>query len=260
MKAYRAAIGTVLLCAFVFCAAAPSAMAETKTTTAYKCEKVTKGAKLKDEHCTTSQSGGGEGFLHTSIAENTAIETASDNEKTNSLTNLSTNVVMVIRIALTRGDITCEKWELTGSVKNINEKVEPQGPKRVKGEKLKSLFTKCTLSKELAENGCVIKGGQIEGSNIASRTIVDSQESEFTGEGGKGLWTVSLEKCSNMGFNGNWEMSGALMGIPTGAVMTFIETGSPLKLGKEPASLSGKLTLRNKTGVPIIYTTEIDLP
>ena len=256
MKVYSAAIGVPVLCALVFCAfLAPSASAE--TTTAAKCASVGSGAKLKDEHCTESVGGGGKGFLTTPIAEKTAIETVSSNQKTESMTSASTDVVMVIRIKLTRGEIVCKKWDLTGTVKNETEKGGGKA-KFVTGEKLTSAFSECTMKGELGETeGCQIEKGKIEGTNVASSTQIKKKETVFNGEGGKALWTVKLEKCKKGEFNGDWEMTGGLYGTPSPTtVMDFPEIGSTLKLAGEPASLAGKLTMREKGGAPILFTTE----
>jgi hypothetical protein len=254
MKVYSAAIGVPVLCALVFCAfLAPSASAE--TTTAAKCASVGSGAKLKDEHCMESVGGGGKGFLITPIAEKTAIETVSSNQKTESMTGASTDVVMVIRIKLTRGDIVCKKWDLTGTVKNEIEKGGKA--KLVTGEKLTSAFSECTMKSELGETeGCEIEKGKIEGTNVASSTQIKKKETVFNGEGGKALWTIKIIKCKKAEFNKDWEMTGGLYGTPSPTtVMDFPEIGSTLKLAGEPASLAGKLTLREKGGAPIVHET-----
>jgi hypothetical protein len=236
---------------------APSAMAETKTTTAYTCEAVTEKAELKDEHCTEGAGGAKSGWKRKEIPPNTNTEITGTNAKTAGETGTSTTFVMIIRVNETRGEIVCENWELAGPIKNFTTEAKEM---KVTAEKLSTTFSKCSMKGELAETGCKIAKGEMSGSNISGHTPVNFMEMEFKGET-KGLISFTLEGCSNPFINIGYEITGSAFGIPEGAVMTFTESSTnKLKIGKEPAAFSGKLTLRMKGGEPIVFTTILDLP
>jgi hypothetical protein len=251
-------LGLSLLCAFLFCAlAAPSAMAESKTTTAYTCAPVESKAQFSDEHCLKG-TGEGKGFVHQELVPFSLTEITGTNEKTASETKSSTNTALK---GITEGsevEIICTGASTTGRLQNA---VTEKGEMLIEGEEIVITFTSCTVAKP-AKGNCKVKGGKIETLPNRSTTLGKGMAMEFFPGETPWLGEVVLEGCTNEKLNKHYKIEGTLIAPITGATWSTTEAQTTaektFKVGGFNAGLETSITLRMKEGNPVVPTTIVD--
>lgn len=133
---------------------------------------------------------------------------------------------------------------------------EGSTPMEVKTSAVVITFTGCVPIGVLAFEECVVTNEEIQFFNkISGKTVADTMEMEFKTEG-TSLAFIKLDKCSNAKLNGLHKIEGSMRAVYGGAYLYFgPETTKGLKLKGEQASLSATLTLQNKGGNPVSFTT-----
>jgi len=255
----RAVVGLTLLCALLFSAFAASSAQASNGTTAFTCEKVTKGAQFSDAHCT--KEGTGEGFIHKEIKQDETTTIHGTNEKTSADTKTATSAILTSSIGGEPAEITCEKVFAHGGLVNRLDPITKEH--YIEGEAgITILYTGC---KFLKPSTCKLKEEKIEVTGARATTKGQGDSIRFEPpEGSKVFVTLLAEKCFGIA---KLPIEGTVNGKVNGATLEFTaaETTAEktLTFNKQPAGLEGKITLSQaekteesaKTGNPISATT-----
>jgi FlaG/FlaF family flagellin (archaellin) len=264
----RAVIGVSLLCALLAGAfGAPSAMAETKTTTAFTCVKKAEpaGEGFSREHCAAADAVGSLAkFEHVEIAPGKWTAFDATNEQTATETKASTDAVLTATIGGLKAIITSKKVTVTGELENFED---PE----TKAMDIKSRqiihFTEVVLSGTLKTvEGCEIEGSALTTNELESTSLVNAMEAEYkpVTEAKGVIAVIKLEKCKTKSLNENGaSITGTLKAIGDGATVetTKASTESTLKVAGQGASYTSKVTPRMTSGClesPISATTVVD--
>jgi hypothetical protein len=256
MTGRKALVGLSLLCALVFSAFAASS-ASALGTTAVTCAPVLTGAEFEDEHCNTGKIGG-KGFIHEEIAPNTVTKITVTNEKTAAETTTHTPAVLHGVLSTIPVTITCTKVHGTGTLTN-----NPGPPMTATGT-VEVEYSECKTVIEGIKTSCKVKEPIKASANTT--TVVEGTEmyQKATGSGaGEQFVALSFENngaevCPKGITSLNpYKVTGAAIGTPKGATIHFEEKEphTTLKLGGNPAEITGTLTLRMEGGNPIAFTT-----
>jgi hypothetical protein len=260
----RAVIGLSLLCALVFSAiAAPGAMAETKTATAFTCVPAEGGAGFSKEHCREADAvSSGAKFKHAEIPPGEWTATHASNEKTAEETKASTNGVVTATVGGLKATITCKKITVTGEIENFEDPVTKAMD--IKGRKGVIHASECVLSGALATiEGCKVENETIITNELDGTSLVGTMEAESSPPGGV-FATIRLTGCKTKSLNETGlSVTGTMKGIGDGATgETTVASSSGLKVAGQSASLTSKVTVRMTNGTtlenPISGTTIID--
>jgi hypothetical protein len=260
----RAVIALSLLCALAFSAiVVTSAMAETKTTTAFTCVKKAKkgGAGFSKEHCSAADAVSSEAeFEHVEIPPGNWTVIDATNANTASETTATTNAVLTATVGGLKAIVTAKTVTKTGELKNTEDPVTHA--MSVQYRHIIIHASQVTLSGALATvEGCKVEGEATNTNELQGESIVNTMEVEYRPEVGTQIVHIKLAGCKNAELNKNGiSVTGTFKSISDGATTetTAASTVGLIAAGQK-ASYTSKGTLRmtkeSTTENPISFTT-----
>lgn len=223
--------------------------ASASTTTGVTCKAVTTGATFSDSHCVTT-SGGGSGFIHESLPQNTSTPITIAGAATTSVKSTIASVPV---------EIACSAAAGTGILNT-------QGP--VGAQEMYSwgtaeiTFSGCSLVSPTGF-GCTVGSSTLKTNPLLFTTKEQGMGVKLAPETGTTIAEVKIDGCTGVAsvFNGAWPLSGSVVLTPHGATLnsTHAETtaqGTLTFIGGNVAGLATSLTLKGTVaGWGISFTT-----
>ena len=217
-------VGALVLCALSFCAfgAASSSAAVLTWHTCTTHQAGGTGPRFSDSHCQTpSASGEFETVeIPTNVLTPVTVTSTAESKSGATIGGIETEIVCT------------EMMSTAGGVENVNE------PMAAKGSGGVFVYSGCTVSKPA---GCVVKGGTVTTVSLKSEAFASGAEHKikFEPEEGTIFTTITLEKCTNEGFNGAKKVTGKVTAVSEGSMQTTSGTaGGELKFGGQTATFS----------------------
>jgi hypothetical protein len=269
MTGRRVVIGLSLLCALALSAfAAPSAFAE-RGQTAFTCAKEEGVRNFEDPHCDKTATGTGE-YGHVAITEKTNISLTNHNTKNNTTEHTPAFLHAAKLHGVANVEIECTTVHGTGTMENKVEGVmRATGEGTIEFEGNPRLVPPTdTGNCWTNQSGCTVKPGKVETKAKTIETAaVGGMEAgmglEFSPKTGTKFTTVTFEGSCGLKSFGAIPVEGSVVGtaegVPNGmgATISFANTGlGNLKVGGEPAELTGTATIVGPNGNALTATTE----
>jgi hypothetical protein len=273
MTGRSAVIGVWMLSALLISAlAAQTAVAIPTGTTAFTCKSVASGAQFSDAHCKTGV-GGGAGYAHTEIAENTTTEIGGNNQTTPG------EKFVVMKFAATIAgapfEIQATGVGVSGKITNMVDSATNEHT--ANGAAVFNLGG-VTVTKPVDPN-CRVKTDKLPGKEVGAEGEIDSRllrtttasqgdALKFEPNEGTVLASFWVDGCGNALLNKTYDLTGSFKStsIISGATVNFnhgeVTTQNTLKLGGQKAGIDGTITLTGEdpeivgdSSRPLSFTT-----
>jgi hypothetical protein len=232
MTRRRSTLAALLLCVLCLCA---FGAANASAATLYVCQEVAAGTgKWEDSKCEKAKEKGNFG----TVAPVPGFAT--------SINGTATTTTTIGIFTPVHQDIQCTKLTTTGLTIN---KVAGELMENV-GEKISFKFAGCTFKKE----GCKVKGGEFEFTNLKSNTFVSGSETRvnFSPSAGSVLGLIPIEGCLESPIT----VEGSMIGLPSGSSLGFTEASSiegKMRWGGFSLRLTTTVRLETSAGKPVMF-------